>query len=68
MGAAVLVARLASEATMMHTERHILYGNQFDRWGTFSLSPGPLEDSKLTSEAPETFRQGVWHLHRRLRL
>ncbi|CAL8472073.1 g11615 [Coccomyxa elongata] len=31
LGAAVLVARLSSEATMMYYERHILYGKRFDR-------------------------------------
>jgi hypothetical protein len=41
LGAAVLVARLSSEATMMYYERHMIYGKRFDRQAT----PVPSQDS-----------------------
>ncbi|EIE23575.1 hypothetical protein COCSUDRAFT_65992 [Coccomyxa subellipsoidea C-169] len=43
IGAAVLVARLSSEATMMYYERHIIYGKRFDRRAppTYSLETPP---------------------------
>lgn len=41
LGAAVLVARLSSEATMMYYERHMIYGKRFDR----QASPVPSQDS-----------------------
>ena len=32
LGAALLLTRLACEATMMYFERHIIYGTLFDRF------------------------------------
>lgn len=52
IGAAVLVARLSSEATMMYYERHIIYGKRFDRHAPPTYSPE-------TPPPPCTFLQEI---------